>query len=201
MEHYLKLTFYFYVLWAFPEKDCNPPVEDINRKFQGSKLKIEEKTWSSRGSMQKNGKFQVGHGKFDWKSRDVKKFDILNRGGTIIFWKSPFLLGIKKPSTLNHLLQKKNISAASIFFNNSQILFQRGISLSYPSLPPSHQYGVFTFRFWMVKNIKDILKINCSGINRTAGRDWGTIQKRFVKNIIFRKSAKYNWLLWKWKRF
>ena len=91
----------------FQKKIVTPPVEDINRKFQGSKLKIEEKTWISRGSMQKNGKFQVGHGKFDWKSREVKKFDILNRGGTIIFWKSPFLLVIKKPSTLNHLLQKK----------------------------------------------------------------------------------------------
>ena len=138
MEHYLKLTFYFYVLWAFPEKDCNPPVEDINRKFQGSKLKIEEKTWISRGSMQKNGKFQVGHGKFDWKSREVKKFDILNRGGTIIFWKSPFLLGIKKPSTLNHLLKKKHISSFYIFLQFTNFISkgnQSFVPLSSPFTP------------------------------------------------------------------
>ena len=137
MEHYLKLTFYFYVLWAFPEKDCNPPVEDINRKFQGSKLKIEEKTWISRGSMQKNGKFQVGHGKFEWKSREVKKFDILNRGGTIIFWKSPFLLGIKKPSTLNHLLQKKTYQQLLYFFTIHKF-YLKGESVFRTPLFPLH---------------------------------------------------------------
>ena len=38
--------------------------------------------------MQKNGKFQGGHGKFDWKSKGVKlkkKIDILNRGGGVQF--------------------------------------------------------------------------------------------------------------------
>ena len=26
--------------WAFPEINCNPPVEDINGKFQGSRVKV-----------------------------------------------------------------------------------------------------------------------------------------------------------------
>ena len=42
----------------------------------GGKPKIEEKTRISKGSMEKNGKFQGGRGKFD------SKFD---RGGTIFF--------------------------------------------------------------------------------------------------------------------
>ena len=43
---------------VFPEQNCNPPVEDINGKFQGGRVKvvgipggkpkIEEKTWISR---------------------------------------------------------------------------------------------------------------------------------------------------------
>ena len=47
------------IYWAFPEKNCKPPVEDINGKFQGVKVKvvgipggtpkIEEKTWISSG--------------------------------------------------------------------------------------------------------------------------------------------------------
>ena len=41
--------------------------------------------------MQKSGKFQGSHDKIDWKSRGVnfKKIDILNRGGTNLFWKIP----------------------------------------------------------------------------------------------------------------
>ena len=26
--------------WAFPEKNCYPPVEDINGKFQGGRVKV-----------------------------------------------------------------------------------------------------------------------------------------------------------------
>ena len=68
------------IYWAFPEKNCNPPVEDINGKFQGGQSKSR---WNSRGvhqklrkkhgfpvgSMEKNRKFQGGQGKFHRKSR------------------------------------------------------------------------------------------------------------------------------------
>ena len=64
---------------GFSRKNCYPPpppVEDINgeiprgrAKVVGGTLKIEEKTWISRGLKQKNGKFQGGGGLFDWKSR------------------------------------------------------------------------------------------------------------------------------------
>ena len=60
-------------------------------EFQGIYQNLRKKHRFLGGSMQRNGKFQEGHGKFDWKSRgfNFKKIDILNRGGTIFFWKSP----------------------------------------------------------------------------------------------------------------
>ena len=47
------------------ERKCRLKVVGTPEEF----TKIEEKTWISGGSMQKNGKFQGGHSKFDWKSR------------------------------------------------------------------------------------------------------------------------------------
>ena len=59
---------------AFPEeKKCNSPVEDINAGGRvkvvgiprGIGQKFRKKTWISRGSLQKSGKFQGDHGKFN----------------------------------------------------------------------------------------------------------------------------------------
>ena len=67
-------------------------------EFQGGTHKLRRK-WISRGSKQKDGKFQGGHGKFDWKSREVnfKKIDILDRGGggTIFFLEKPIFTTLK----------------------------------------------------------------------------------------------------------
>ena len=51
------ITSKFY--WAFLEKNCNPPVKDINRKLPGGRVKVvgipggtpkvEEKTWILKG--------------------------------------------------------------------------------------------------------------------------------------------------------
>ena len=56
--------------WAFPDRNWNPPVNDIYGKFQG------------------------GHGKFDWKSRggEVQRNRHPQQGGNfffLFFWKSP----------------------------------------------------------------------------------------------------------------
>ena len=72
-------------------------------EFQGGAPQVEEKHGFPGGSIGKNGKFQGDHVKFDWKSRGVnfKKIDSLNRGVTIVFWKSPisiqvFLVNVEK---------------------------------------------------------------------------------------------------------
>ena len=79
--------------WAFPEKYCNPPVQDINGKFQGGRVKIEEKTWISRGSMEKNKKFQGGHGKFHRKFRggQLQKNRYPQQGGYNFFLEKPIV--------------------------------------------------------------------------------------------------------------
>ena len=89
----------------FQKKNCNHPVEDINGKFQGGRVKavgipggtpkIQEKTWIFREVDAKNGKFQGGHDKFDWKSREsTTKKSISSTGGGAgaFFWKSPIFL-------------------------------------------------------------------------------------------------------------
>ena len=62
------------------------------------------------GSMQKNKKFQGGHDKFDWKSRgvNVKKIDILNRGGLQFFTGKAQLS--KEKTQENHKNTKRNNS-------------------------------------------------------------------------------------------
>ena len=64
------------------KKNCNSPVEDINGKFQG----VEKKSLEFQGGKPKiegkhgfnlinlnDWKILGGHGKFDWKSREVNR--------------------------------------------------------------------------------------------------------------------------------
>ena len=72
-----------WVDWTSPEKkNCNPPCWRYQWKIPegrvkvvgipGGYTKIEEKTWISRGiSIQKNGKFQGGHSKFDFSEKSI----------------------------------------------------------------------------------------------------------------------------------
>ena len=117
--------------WAIPEKVRNPYVEEVGFSVQGGgypsknsrgsmrfreksrgSLKLQQKSRgvpqelakTSRGSIKNKGKIQRGSLKFRQKIQGgwPSKNDLLNIGGTIFFWNSPFPLPqfFGKPPTL-----------------------------------------------------------------------------------------------------
>ena len=70
---------------------CNPPVEDINGRFQGGRVKFAGFQGEGGGPIPKIENSRRCYDKIDWKS-NFKRNDIFNMGkGDFFFLQSPIL--------------------------------------------------------------------------------------------------------------